>query len=205
LLEASAGSSDNSAADFLLRLVGGPSVVTARMRQLGIAGVRIDRSEGEMALDLWSVSKRLPMEQWTLEMFQRLRKKAAAGEISRGTAAYASDPRDTATPAAMRDLLLKTLQQKLGLSAASNELLIGIMERSPTGAKRVRSVLPPGARWAHKTGTMPGTSNDGGIITLSNGKHLIVVVFVRAGSLQGEARRDQTIAAIAKELIAAAR
>src|ERR1700722_17907580 len=35
--------SDNSAADILVKLAGGPEAVTARMRALGFAGIRVDR------------------------------------------------------------------------------------------------------------------------------------------------------------------
>ena len=44
LLELALVISDNTAADILLREAGGPAAVTARMRSLGLTGIRVDRS-----------------------------------------------------------------------------------------------------------------------------------------------------------------
>jgi beta-lactamase class A len=49
LLAAAVSHSDNTAADVLLELVGGPAVVTAFLRAHGIQGMRIDRGEDEIA------------------------------------------------------------------------------------------------------------------------------------------------------------
>ena len=49
LLEAAVSHSDNTAADVLLNLVGGPSVVTAFLRNHGIRNMRVDRGEREIA------------------------------------------------------------------------------------------------------------------------------------------------------------
>jgi len=64
--------------------------------------------------------------------------------------------------------------------------------------------LPAGTAVAHKTGTSPTNAeglspatNDAGIITLPNGKHLIISVFV-CNSTNDEATRESTIAKIAK-------
>jgi len=42
--------SDNGARDVLLGLAGGPPAVTARLRELGVSGLRVDRPEGEIGL-----------------------------------------------------------------------------------------------------------------------------------------------------------
>jgi len=52
------------------------------------------------------------------------------------------------------------------LSEKSTELLLDIMERCETGAGRLKGLLPEGTVIAHKTGTIGGTTNDVGIITL---------------------------------------
>jgi beta-lactamase class A len=49
LLAAAVSHSDNTAADVLLKLVGGPGIVTAFLRAHGIAHMRVDRSEEEIA------------------------------------------------------------------------------------------------------------------------------------------------------------
>ncbi len=51
LMELALVISDNSAADLLLREAGGPAAVTARMRALGLAGIRVDRSTALLLAD----------------------------------------------------------------------------------------------------------------------------------------------------------
>jgi len=44
--------SDNTASDALLRVVGGQYAVSTRMAELGFGGIRVDRSEMQMAADI---------------------------------------------------------------------------------------------------------------------------------------------------------
>jgi beta-lactamase class A len=77
------------------------------------------------------------------------------------------------------------------------------MLESTPGAKRLKGLLPAGANVAHKTGTsgtdkgVTAATNDIGIITLPNGRHLAIAVFV-ADSPADEATREGVIAKIAK-------
>ena len=77
------------------------------------------------------------------------------------------------------------------------------MIESPTGPKRLKGLLPAGTIVAHKTGTsgtfkgITAATNDIGIITLPNGRHLAIAVFV-SDSPANEATREETIAKIAK-------
>jgi len=43
--------SDNSATDVVLRLAGGPDAVNAKMRSIGITGLRIDRPTALLIAD----------------------------------------------------------------------------------------------------------------------------------------------------------
>src|SRR5262249_45900395 len=56
LLEAMIADSDNTAVDVLLRWMGGPAEVTAAIHRLGLRGIRVDRSERELAYALWGVA-----------------------------------------------------------------------------------------------------------------------------------------------------
>ena len=59
-------------------------------------------------------------------------------------------------------------------------MLITLMEQSTTGLKRIRGRLPAGTIVADKTGTLAGTVNDVGFITLpDNNGHIAIVVFVK--------------------------
>lgn len=99
--------------------------------------------------------------------------------------------------------LLRALHERRGLSEQSQVLLLKFMTESPTGPKRLKGLLPKGTIVAHKTGTsgtvegVTAATNDIGIITLPNGRHLAVAVFV-AESPADEKTREEVIAKIAK-------
>ncbi len=65
---------------------------------------------------------------------------------------FQNDIRDTTTPEEMARLLVK-IQKKQILSAHSTDILLGIMEKCRTGRSRIKGLLPPGIKVAHKTGT----------------------------------------------------
>lgn len=168
--------SDNTACDVLLQLAGGGPAVTLRLRQLGVTGLRIDRLEREMAADL---------------------KKPG------GVDAYARDVRDTSTPNEMLELLARFWRGEDGLSKESHAMLVDWMSHSITGARRIKAALPPGATVAHKTGTMPGTANDVGVITTANGEHVAIVVFTKARKNASERNAEDDIAAIVRAVLSA--
>lgn len=110
--------------------------------------------------------------------------------------------RNWASPEAAVDLL-RALHERRGLSEGSQTLLVKFMIESTPGAKRLKGLLPPGTVVAHKTGTsgsqkgITAATNDVGIITLPNGRHLAIAVFV-SDSAADEATREGVIAKIAK-------
>jgi beta-lactamase class A len=98
--------------------------------------------------------------------------------------------------------LLRALHGRQGLSESSQTLLLKYMTESTPGARRLKGLLPAGTIVAHKTGTsgtdkgVTAATNDIGIITLPNGKHLAIAVFV-SDSPADEATREGVIAKIA--------
>lgn len=110
--------------------------------------------------------------------------------------------RNWATPEAAV-ALLRALHEKRGISESSQALLLKYMIESRPGAKRLKGLLPEGTIVAHKTGTsgtekgITAATNDVGIITLPNGKHLAIAVFV-SDSPADEATREGVIAKITK-------
>ena len=125
--------------------------------------------------------------------------KAIAADIKRdGRTSYANDVRDTATPDAMADLLVKFWQSK-----ESHALLVHWMTVTPTGPNRVKAGLPKGATFIHKTGTMPGTTNDVGIIISPDGKqHIVIAIFGKASKRNVTAEAEKDLAAIARAVYA---
>ncbi|MBS1854707.1 MAG: class A beta-lactamase [Acidobacteria bacterium] len=99
--------------------------------------------------------------------------------------------------------LLRLFWQGRGLSAASRARLLEWMTVTGTGPKRIRGLLPQGAPVAHKTGTsntshgLTPATNDVGIVTLPDGRHLAIAVFV-ADSPAGTEAREAAIARIAR-------
>lgn len=99
--------------------------------------------------------------------------------------------------------LLRALYERRGLSESSQALVLKLMTESTPGPKRLKGLLPVGTNVAHKTGTsgtengLTAATNDIGIISLPNGKHLAIAVFV-SDSPADEATREGTIAKIAK-------
>ena len=117
--------------------------------------------------------------------------------------------RNWATPEASV-ALLRALHERRGLSESAQALLLKFMTESKPGAKRLKGLLPAGTVVAHKTGTsgaakgVTAATNDIGIITLPNGKHLAITVFV-SDSPADEATREGVIAKIAKAAFDAAK
>jgi beta-lactamase class A len=110
--------------------------------------------------------------------------------------------RNSATPEAAL-VLLRKVHEGSTLSPASRTLLLEFMTKSPTGPKRIKGMLPQGTQVAHKTGSSGRVNgytralNDIGIITLPDGRHLALAVFV-SDSKVDEQTLESVIAAIAR-------
>jgi len=189
--------SDNSATDVCLRLAGGPEAVTARLRSLGIDGIDVNRSTARLIADWAGVTDLPPESEWSPALF-RVRLNAVKPEERKAAAQrFDADPRDTSTPEAMTALLERIHRQDL-LKPESAELLVNIMRRCRTGEARLRGLLPAGTEIAHKTGTIGGTTNDVGVITLPDSAgHVAIAVFVKSSEKE-TAARERAIAEIAR-------
>jgi beta-lactamase class A len=109
---------------------------------------------------------------------------------------------DWCTPRAAVQLLA-ILEKGNPLSEASRALLLNYMRETQTGANRIRHLLPAGATVADKTGSS-GTkngravaTNDIALVTLPDGRHLAIAVFVMDSDASTEAR-EGVIAKIAR-------
>jgi beta-lactamase class A len=169
LLRYTVGQSDNNGCDILFRLVGGTKYVDRYIARLGITDIAIVATEQEMHTD------------------------------------YKIQFKNYCSPKSATALLVKFMEGKL-LSKSSTKYLMDVMQQSISGPDKLKGLLPPGTLVAHKTG-YSGTdghgltyaTNDIGIVTLPNGNHLIVSVFVTMSKEQ-EAVNDRIIAAIAKAM-----
>lgn len=174
LLTAMMRDSDNTAVDVLMPMAGGARAVNDLLRTLGVTAIRVDRSERQMMADL---------------------------DAPGGVARYAADERDTSTPNAMADLLAKFHRDADGLSPSSHALAVDHMTKTTTGSHRIKALLPAGTVVTHKTGSMPGTANDAGIVTSPDGQHhLAIAIFTKAGDPDRFDDREKAIALIAREI-----
>ncbi len=78
--------------------------------------------------------------------------------------------------------LLQALVEGRALDARHTAYLLSVMERVKTGTQRIKAGLPPGARFAHKTGTQRARTCDSGLVTVPRshpGPRVLVVACTR--------------------------
>ncbi len=159
--------SDNNGCDILLKLIGGPDQVEEYIHKLGIKDISITYKEEEMHKD-WDAQ----FSNWT-------------------------------TPKAATDLLVAFYNKNI-LSDSSFNFLLKTMIETSTGKNRIKGQLPEGTIVAHKTGSsgtneegITAATNDIGIVTLPNGNHFAIAVFV-TNSKENDEVNEKIISDIAK-------
>ena len=168
LIELMITRSSNPATDALLRVVGGPQAVNDWMRRAGIREFELTRDIATLVRD--------------------------DGEFD---PASVIDRRDSATPQAMLELIVG-LHQGRWLSPANRQVILGAMERTVTGKRRIRGMLPANLVVGNKTGSLNNTSSDIGFIHTPDGRAIALAVYVTG---QGSrAAREARIAEIAKAI-----
>jgi beta-lactamase class A len=160
--------SDNNLCDVLLKLIGGTKTVQGFMDSKGVKGFQIKYNENEMHKNDW---------------------KALYENYSTTNSAV--------------QLLKKFYDGKL-LSKKSTDYLMQIMIGTKTGTNKIVEQLPKNTPVAHKTGAS-GKNNEGltiaendmGIITLPNGKHYAIAIFV-SNSMESNAVNCRLVSDISK-------
>jgi beta-lactamase class A len=204
LLAAAVGRSDNTAADVLMKRIGGPGAVTAWLVSKKVDEVSVDRYERELQPDCVGLTSFRPA--WRGEVnyvsaFQRVPADLRRAAMAR----YLADPRDTATPRGML-MFLQQLDSGQLLSPTSTRTLLQIMQDTPSAPSRLKAGLPAGAVLAHKTGTartdfgVNPAVNDVGIVTLQDKRSYALAVFLSGVTLD-EAARDAAIADVGRVLM----
>ena len=197
LLELMLRVSDNSATDIVMRLAGGPEAVTAKMRELGIQGINVDRPTIRLIAD-WTGAKLPPEKEWAPELYDQLFKNVTPEQRKAAEEGFNHDSKDTVQPEAMADLLSRIQARKLHRPETA-DLLLDIMRRCQTGDARIKGLLPPGTTVEHKTGSIGGTINDVGILELPDGGgHVILAAFVKEASKPEVS--EKTIAQISRAI-----
>lgn len=170
--------SDNTAADVLMKRIGGPGAVTAWLGAKRVRGIRVDRYEREIQMEIAGLAS-------FRTAWKDATPIASVPEPQRRAAldTFLADPRDTATAHGLIDFFSRLEAGEL-ISPSSRQLLLQMLGESRTGPGRIAAGLPDGARLAHKTGTARpdlGLSlvvNDTGIITLPDGRRYAIAVLL---------------------------
>jgi beta-lactamase class A len=167
ILRFAVSESDGTASDVLFRLGGGGDAIGKYLAELKVNEMIVANTEKEIGRD------------WDTQY------------------------RNWASPDGAVALLRALHERRGGLSAPSQTLLLKMMIESPTGQKRLKGLLPAGTVVAHKTGTsgtlkgITAATNDIGIVTLPDGRHLAIAVFVSDSPADG-ATREEVIAKVAR-------
>jgi len=148
ILELTVARSDNNGCDIMLKLLGGTQTVQKFMDSKGVKGFQIKYNEAAMHKD------------WNAQYENYSTMKSAV------------------------DVLKKFYDGKL-LSKKSTDYLMKVMLSTSTGLNKMVEQLPKNTPVARKTGAsgkneagLTGAENEIGIVTLPNGKHYAIAVFV---------------------------
>jgi beta-lactamase class A len=198
-MEATLIQSDNTATDVLLRTIGGGEAVTAWLEASGIEAMRVDRSTADLIRDYMQIprSDGSMAGQYEALDLDHLKEADWIGFYN----ALLADPRDQGTPNAMTQLLAG-LWQDAYLDAAYGETLREIMARCLTGRARLSGRMPDQQLpLAHKTGTLGGTVNDVGVISLPDDRgSLVIAVYTRGASTLDAEAGERAIAEVSRTL-----
>ncbi|UKB81385.1 CGA/CIA family class A beta-lactamase [Chryseobacterium sp. MEBOG07] len=169
VIEYTVAKSDNNGCDILLKLLGGTQTVQKFMDSKGVKGFQIKYNEEAMHKD------------WNVQYENYSTTKSAV------------------------DVLKKFYDGKL-LSKKSTEYLMKVMLSTSTGLNKMVEQLPKNTPVARKTGAsgknktgLTGAENEIGIVTLPNGKHYALTVFV-SKSMETDAANCRMISDISKEV-----
>lgn len=167
LLRLAISENDGTACDVLTRIAGGPAAVQSYIYSSGIAD----------GMQMKRTHKEFG-KNWDMQY------------------------ENGSTPEAAVQLLVSLWSQK-DEAPERVEPVLKHMYDTKTGPNRIKGLLPPGTPVAHKTGTggarngITSATNDVGIITLPNGKHIAIAVLVGDSSAD-EKTRELVIARVAK-------
>lgn len=167
IIEMTVAKSDNNGCDILLKLLGGTQTVQKFMDSKGVKGFQIKYNEEAMHKD-WNVQ---------YENYSTMNSAV--------------------------DVLKKFYDGKL-LSKKSTDYLMKVMLSTSTGLNKLIEQLPKNTSAARKTGAsgknkegLTGAENEIAIITLPNGKHYAIAVFV-SNSMETDAVNCKMISDISK-------
>ena len=182
LLERALTRSDNTANDRLLRRVGGPDAVQSYIDRRHLDDIAFGTDErtkqSTIAGLVWRPSYSIERR------FYDARDAVPDAQRKAAFEAYLRDPMDGASAAGIADALAKLARGEL-LSKSSTERIVGILNQTKSGPRRLKGGVPPAWSIAHKTGTgqvyagEQSGYNDVGILFSPEGRAYGVAVLIQ--------------------------
>jgi beta-lactamase class A len=194
--------SDNTAGDKLVTLNGGGPAITTKLQAMGLDGIDVAEQEIEIFARMMCPGIAAPKGGWTEKALGACKKPKADAEIAAAKHEIEAS-RNAATSDALANLLVRLQTSQLPIEPSTRTWLLGTLEGTKTGSKRLKGELPEGTKVAHKTGTgdtvgdLNVATNDVGIVTLPNGDPLVIAVML-SGATGTTETREATIAKAAK-------
>lgn len=169
----------NTSTDIILRLIGGPKVVSNFLKQFGINNMSVDRYVLEILAALDGIKSFPQDHRCTLEQYKELELSVSKEEIIKAKETFKLGLKDSTTPLDMCNLLVKLCSFEL-INKNFTELLLKIMQGCKRGNLRLKGLLPKSTPIAHKTGSATGYTCDIGIITLPyNLGHIVIASYIK--------------------------
>ncbi len=181
LLKRAMTQSDNTANDFLMRRVGGPTAIREVIAAKRLGAIRFGPGERHFQAATAGLSWKPEYSNgWS---FQNARAMLPMDVRRAAMDRYVADPMDGATPAAIARALVRLKRGEL-LSTQSTQYLLNVMQATTTGRARLKAAIPQGWTLAHKTGTGQDLGNrtagfnDVGIMTAPDGTSYSIAVMI---------------------------
>jgi beta-lactamase class A len=189
LLEAMLLNSDNTAADALMTLAGGPARIQETLTLLEIDGIRVDRLERDLQVEALGLTP--PLDFAAPDALARALAGLDAAAQTKALERYMRDPRDTGSARGLVKLLVRLTNGRM-IQPRFTGMLLDCMKRTKTGNDRLRSGFPQSWIVAHRSGTsatvqgVTAAFNDVALATSPKGQRIAVALLI-SGSSQSAA------------------
>jgi beta-lactamase class A len=161
--------SDNTATDINVELLGGPLAVESYMHELGLNDIYLKMDCKNLLRSLFPPEiQDLPLEE--------IRAWSQEHDIKRDGVTFSRESdNNVSTAAAMTQLVSMLFQGKIVEGEVKDELIAILLKQQYNS--RLPRFFPPTVTFAHKTGTIAGTTNDSGVIIINEQNHVVVTLF----------------------------
>jgi beta-lactamase class A len=204
LLKRAVAGGDNTAADVLMKRIGGPGAVTAWLDLKKVENFRVDRYARQLTPEQTGTASF--RADWRGQAWRKAVLATPDATRRKAWRDYLADPHDTTTPlAAVR--FLEALNQGELSGQEGRRRLLRMMEAA--AGDRLRPALPAGARLAAITSATPwdlgltAADNTLAMVRLKDGRRFALAIFLKASPLE-ESDRDALVLEVMRTVLQAA-